>query len=87
MCYINFLCRYDRVFSCLICAATDVNDEKRPSMRRLSFFSTSTETKAHLLDEHGIEYDLTDEEVAPRKRKTPKSGAVDNNSPNYIIFM
>ena len=43
-------------------------------MRRLSFFSSSKETKAHLYDEHGIEYDLTDEEVAPRKRKIPKSG-------------
>ena len=46
-------------------------------MRRLSFFSTSKDTKAHLFAEHGIEYDLTDEEVAPRKRKTPKSGALD----------
>ena len=62
------------MFSCLICAATDVEEEKKHSMRRLSFFSSSKETKAHLYDEHGIEYDLTDEEVAPRKRKIPQSG-------------
>ena len=49
-------------------------------MRRLSFFSTSKDTKAHLFAEHGIEYDLTDEEVAPRKRKTPKSGRLNNHS-------
>ena len=57
-------------------------------MRRLSFFSTSDETKAHLKDEHGIEYNFTDEEVAPRKRKTPKSGGLNNhmyNSTNCII--
>ena len=57
-------------------------------MRRLSFFSTSDETKAHLKDEHGIEYNFTDEEVAPRKRKTPKSGGLNNhmyNSNNCII--
>ena len=71
---LNFIFRYDRAFSCLICAATDVEEGKKTSMRRLSFFSSPNEIQAHLEHVHGIEYEFKDEGVAPRTRKTPKSG-------------